>query len=98
MSTSPRKTEATGSDKIATITFRGQEFTLNREYDEWTVDLLESIEEGKVVGIVRGALDEAQFRRVREMRLKVKDLRELSDLIVKAMGFGNAGESSPSVD
>lgn len=96
MSTSPRKTEATGDDNIVTIEFRGQTFTLNRDYDEWTVDLLESIEEGKVVGIVRGALDVPQFRRVREMRLKVKELRELSDLIVAAMGFGNTGESSPS--
>ena len=95
MSTSPRKAEAT-NENIASVTFRGHTFTVNRDYDEWTVDLLESIEEGKVVGIVRGALGEAQFRRVREMRLKVKDLRELSDDIVKAMGLGNTGESSPS--
>jgi hypothetical protein len=92
----PRKDEANSKD--ATVTFRGREFTVPREYADWSVDLLESIEEGKSVGIVRGALGPAQWPTVKGMNLKVRDLDVLATEIAKALGFGSTGESAPSSD
>jgi hypothetical protein len=90
MSNEARQDEAHNS--TAKVEWRGHEFEVSREYDDWTVDFLEALEEGKSVGIVRGALGPAQWRTVRSMNLKVSDLRELSDAIASAMGFGSAGE------
>lgn len=94
MSNETRKSEA--HEETATIEFRGETFTVSREYDDWTVDFLESLEEGKSVGIVRGALGPTQWRTVKAMNLKVGELRELADALAEAMGFGSAGESSAS--
>jgi hypothetical protein len=98
MSNDTRKAEAAG-DKIATVEFRDHTFTVPREYDDMTVDFIESLEEGKTVGIVRGALGPAQWRTVKGMSLKMSDLAELADNIAEAMGFsGGAGESKASSD
>jgi hypothetical protein len=90
----PREAEAL--DNPGTLEFRGETFTVSRNRDEWTLDFLESIEEGKSAGIIRGALGPDQWRTVKGMNLKVKDAGELSDLIASAMGFGDAGESTAS--
>jgi hypothetical protein len=91
-----RQAEANGDQAI--VEFRGHRFAISRNYDEWTVDLLESIEEGKSVGIVRGALGPAQWPAVKAMNLRVGDLNDLADKIAKALGFGSTGESAPSSD
>jgi hypothetical protein len=96
MSDDIRKNEAQG--KTAIVKWRGHEFEVSREYNEWTVDLLESIEEGKSVGIVRGSLGPAQWQIVRGMNLKVRDLNELANALSAAMGFGSVGESAASSD
>jgi len=90
MSNETRESEA--QDKVGVIEWRDQKFEVSREYADWSVDFLESLEEGKAVGIVRGALGVQQWRIVRGMDLKVSDLTELSELIAKAMGFGSTGE------
>ena len=92
--TDAREAEAAGLP--GSFEFRGETFTVSRDRDEWTLDFLESIEEGKSVGIIRGALGSDQWRTVKGMNLTVKDAGELSDLIAKAMGFGDAGESTAS--
>ena len=96
MSNEARAAEAKSS--TATVEFRGHTFEVSREYEDMSVDFLESLEEGKAVGIVRGALGAAQWRVVKSMDLKVRDLNELSDAIAVAMGFGSPGESEPSSD
>jgi hypothetical protein len=96
MSEDARKAEA--KDGVAVVTFRDNEFTVSTAYDEWSVDFLESLEEGKSVGIVRGALGPNQWRTIRSMDLKVRDLGELADLIAKALGLGSTGESQTSSD
>lgn len=85
------KDEAEGND-TATFFWRDIEFTVPTNADDWSTDFLESLEEGKAVGIVRGALGPAQWRRVKAMNLKVRDLSELSEQVAKAMGFGSTGE------
>lgn len=92
--TDPREAEADGS--TAEFTFRDQTFTVPLVKAEWSVDLLESLEEGKAVGSVRGALGPNQWRMVRGMNLNIRELGELSELIAKAMGFGDVGESEAS--
>jgi hypothetical protein len=92
--TDAREAEAAGLP--GSFEFRGETFTVSRERDEWTLDFLESMEEGKSVGIIRGALGADQWRVVRGMNLKVKDADELSELIAKAMGFADVGESEAS--
>lgn len=95
MSNETRKSEAAGA-KTVTVNWRGHAFTVATEYDEWTIDFLESIEEGKAVGIVRGALGPKQWPVVQQMNLKVRDLGDLSTAITKALGFGSTGESAAS--
>ena len=94
MSDETRKSEAAGS--TAVVSWRGHEFEVSREYEDWSVDFLESIEEGKAVGIVRGALGPTQWRQVQAMNLKVRDLNELASQIAGALGFGSTGESAAS--
>lgn len=87
----PREAEAK-DETTAPVEFRGQTFEVPRNYDDWTVDFLESIEEGKVIGIVRGALGPAQWRVVKGMNLTMKQLQPFADDIAAAMGFGKPGE------
>jgi hypothetical protein len=96
MSNEARKSEA--HDEKATVEFRGHTFEVSREYDEWPLEFLEALEDGKSISIVRGALGPAQWAKVRAMNLKVGDVRELADDIAVAMGFASAGESSASSD
>lgn len=96
MSTEARKSEAQNAP--VTIDYRGHTFTIERDYNEWSVDLLESIEEGKSVGIVRGALGAAQWQVVKSMNLKVRDLNELATALASALGFDSMGESAASSD
>lgn len=97
MSEDIRKAEAQGG-ATADVEFRGHTFTVSREYDDFSVDLLESLEEGKTVGIVRGALGPKQWRIVRGMNLKARDLAELMEAISDAMGFSDSGNSAASSD
>lgn len=93
-----RQAEAQDDSTTATIEFRGHTFTISRYYDDMSVDFIESIEEGKTVGIVRGALGPRQWQRVRQMNLAVKDLTPLMRDIVSVLGFADMGESQPSSD
>jgi hypothetical protein len=95
MSNETRKAEAHG-ETTATVEFRGETFVVSTEMDDMSVDFLESLEEGKTIGMIRGALGSAQWRTVRAMDLKARDLVPLSDAIAAAMGFGEAGESTAS--
>lgn len=91
--------EAEAKDsKVAVVEWRGHRFKVAREYSDWTVDFVESLEEGKAVGIVRGALGPNQWRLVKAMNLKVSDLDDLSASIAKALGFSSVGESAASSD
>lgn len=96
MSNESRKAEAQG--KTGTVEWRGHKFEVEREYGEWSVDFVESLEEGKSVGIVRGALGAAQWRTVKAMNLKMRELDELAEVVAGALGFGSAGESRTSSD
>lgn len=96
MSEEARKVEAKSG--LAEVEWRGHKFTISTEYDDWSVDFTESLEEGKSVGVVRGALGPRQWRVIRGMNLKNRDLGELANVIARALGFESTGESQASVD
>lgn len=94
MSTDARAAEAAGT--TATIHFRGHSFTISTQYPDWSLDLVESIEEGKSAGIIRGALGPEGWMVVKQLDLKMREVDELAALIASALGFGSVGESAPS--
>ncbi len=91
MSNETRKSEA-AEVKTVPVKFRGAEFTIPTRYDDWTVDFVESLEEGKSVGIIRGALGPKQWAVVKQMNLTVGELAPLATAITKALGFQSSGE------
>jgi hypothetical protein len=97
MSNETRKAEARG-ETTAAIEFRGETFTVSTEQDDFSVEFLEALEDGRTIGMVRGALGPRQWREVQAMQLKLKELRPFADDIARAMGFGDAGESAASSD
>ena len=95
MSETARQAEAAG--EVGKVEFRGHTFTVPLEHDDYPIDFLESIEDGKTIGIVRGALGPAQWRVVKSMGLTAGELAPLVDGIAEAMGF-SAGNSGASTD
>lgn len=93
MSEAARKAEANGEP--GKVEFRGQTFTVPTEHDDYTVDFLESLEDGKTIGIIRGALGPQQWYVVKSMNLTARELSPLVDGIAEAMGF-TAGNSEAS--
>jgi hypothetical protein len=94
MSEAARKAEANGGQ--GEVEFRGQKFTVPLEYDDYSLDFIEALEDGRTVGIVRGALGPGQWRIVKAMDLTARDLGPLADSIAEAMGFTDAGNSTAS--
>lgn len=89
-STDPREAEA--RKEPYTVVWRGHTFTIPSEYSEWSLELMEALEDNREVGIVRGALGVEQWRIVKSLDLKARDFNELVVAITKALGFDSAGE------
>lgn len=90
MSEAARKSEVTTGTAI--VKWRDLEFTVSTEYDDYPVDFMEAVEDGRTVGIVRGALGPAQWRVVKALNLKMADLAELAEGVADALGFNSTGE------
>jgi hypothetical protein len=90
--------EAEASNEPAVITWRGHEFTVARDYDDWSLDLVEAFEDGRELAIIRGALGSAQWRVVKSEEPKVRDIKGLAEDIAIALGFRSVGESAASSD
>lgn len=78
------KSEATKS-KI-TFTFDGDKYQINPT-TEWDVDVLEAVEDGKVVSVVRAILGDKQWETFKVKPRKVEDLNKLFEAISKAVGI-----------
>jgi hypothetical protein len=96
MSNEARKSEAVGEK--ATIQWREHTFEVERDFDDWTLALVEALEEGRSVAIIREALGPAQWSVVKAEAPRIRDITGLADDIAHALGFGSAGESAPSSD
>ena len=90
MSNEARKSESAGEK--ATIVWRDHTFEVDREFDDWSLALVEALEEGRSVAIIREALGPAQWSAVKAESPKVRDIAGLADDIAAALGFDSAGE------
>lgn len=90
--------EAEGSETVD-IEYEGITFTIAASMDDWDLDTLEAFETGKGVAMIRGVLGveglaetRKTFAKAHGRKMRVKDLRELGDVIAQAMGLESAGE------
>lgn len=78
------KSEATKS-KI-TFTFDGEKYTI-APTAEWDITVLEAVEDGKTVSLVRAILGDKQWEQFKAKPRKVEDLNKLFEAISKATGI-----------
>lgn len=82
------KSEATKS-KIS-FTFDGDKYAI-APTQEWSVDVLEAVEDGKTVSVLRALLGDKQWEQFKLKPRKVSDLNALFEAISKATGIqGNS--------
>ena len=73
-----------------TFTYDGVKYTVDNTMD-WDLDVLEAIEDDKIVTIVRALLGPDQWAKFKAKPRKVTDLNELFEAIAKAVGLkGNS--------
>lgn len=83
--------EAEGEPKTV-VGWRGHEFTVPSDPDDWTVETTLAFEEGKPASAVRGVLGPTQWAVVMKERPRNRDLGELFNAIAAALGLDSAGE------
>jgi len=79
-------------ETTTTITWRDTEFILPASIDDADMDAFEAFEQGKIVQGTRGLLGPAQFAKFHALKPTVRDLKEFSDVLAKAMGVETMGE------
>lgn len=86
--TTPAKTEAT--KKTVSFTYEGEKYTIPTT-KEWDLEVIEAIEDEKIVAVVRGILGDAQWATFKSKSRKVADLNDFFSAISKATGLqGNS--------
>lgn len=84
----PAKTEAT--KKTVSFTYEGEKYTIPTT-KEWGLDILEAVEDEKIVAVVRGILGADQWATFKSKTRTVDDLTSLFTAISKAAGLqGNS--------
>jgi hypothetical protein len=86
--TTPAKAEAT---KVRpAFTFDGVKYSVDNTMD-WDLEVLEAVEDDKIVSIVRALLGPDQWAKFKAKPRKVADLNDLFQAIAKAVGLqGNS--------
>lgn len=97
MSNESRKAEAEGQ-ATGVVKFRGREFTIPKDYNEWPLELHEALEDGRELAMIRAAFGPVQWAVVRQMGLTTPDLNELAAAVAESFGFKSTGESQASAD
>lgn len=82
--------EAEG-DATAVVKWRGHEFTVALDADDWPVELLVAFEDGRVAAAVRAALGPAQWSTFMRTKPRTRDLSELYDALATALGLDDSG-------
>ena len=89
------RNEANGS--TATFEWKGESFTVPLEYDDYPLDFIEAVADGRSGPVqMRALLGPEQWATVRGMNPKGRDLNELQEVIQGATGLseGNSEASS----
>lgn len=81
-------------DTTVKVAFRGRTFSVEKEVQDWDIDALEAHEEGNLTLFLRGLLGPVQWAEVKSLRLKVRDLDELSDAVLRSMGLSSEKSDS----
>lgn len=72
------------------FTFDGEKYSVAPTVD-WDVEVLEAVEDEKIVAVVRAILGEKQWTQFKAKKRKVEDLTRLFEAISKAAGLqGNS--------
>lgn len=86
--TTPAKTEAT--KKTVSFTYEGEKYTIPTT-KEWDLEVIEAIEDEKIIAVVRGILGADQWATFKSKSRKVDDLNAFFNAISKAAGLqGNS--------
>jgi hypothetical protein len=82
------------AEAIATTTIKWKnfEFTIESDSENLDVDVVEAMEEGKVVAAVRAILGPKQWFEFKKTKPRMSDIGEISDIIAEVYGFANQGE------
>lgn len=81
-----RKNDATGTN--FDVTFNGDTYSVPPA-DEWDLDVLEAIDEGRMTGALRSLLGDEQYTTFRATNRKVKDLGAFFEEAGKVVNAGN---------
>lgn len=86
--TTPAKAEAT--KKTVSFTYEGEKYTIPTT-KEWDLDVIEAVEDEKIIAVVRGILGADQWATFKSKPRKVEDLNTFFNAISKAAGLqGNS--------
>lgn len=86
-----KETEAKNATTI-TVQWKDIKFDVPANRDDWPVETLIALEDGKTASIVRGFMPTATWREFMALDPTGHDLSEVTDEIAKALGLGGAGE------
>ncbi len=81
-------------DENLTAEFRGKKFILPKDVNDWSLDVMEAFEDGKMVTVIRGLLGDKQWAEIKAMDLKTSDFAELTESVLKAMGVDSEKSDS----
>jgi hypothetical protein len=70
----------------------GTTYTVPADRETWPVDVLEALEDGKMVRAMRALLGEKQWSRYKRNNVTAGDLNRLYEAVGKACGFESMGE------
>jgi hypothetical protein len=87
------RAEVLGADTMA-VAFEGLDFTVPRDVQDWPVDAMEAMEDGKAATALRALLPAAQWTAFKAQSPKptIRTIAALLDAIAVEAGFKSAGE------
>lgn len=91
----PIEAEAAADPTVA-VEWRGLSFEVPRDRADWPLDAELAARHGDTVAFCQAIMDAETFAALRLLQPKNRDVAELADEIVKALGFKDAGESPAS--
>jgi len=81
---SPTAAEALG-EKLP-FTYNGEEYLVDPT-SEWTYDVLEAYEDGRLVGFLRGVLGDEQHERFKATKPRVREINDFVTELQSALGI-----------
>lgn len=93
-STAAKALKAEATETEIKVEFRGDEYVLPKNVEEWPLDVMEAMEDEKPVSALRSLLGPAQWAKVKSHGLKMADLEEVTDTFLNAVGLTSGKSES----